>query len=198
MHEDTYIVLMGGDLEDDGNELGAESKIRCTKAALVFNQINIDGCRAQIIISAGKMPNYPKQKGTLSLMMSHYIYENFSINGDTFMLNWQATNSAAEIQLAIDTIKNFRDFYEKRGLHDHMRCYKVIIVSSWYHLPRLKFLWRKYAHENMPKPTLIASGWRPSIWSLVREMGAWIGALTGLREPRWSKTAFNYPKPLVT
>ena len=194
MHKDIYIVLMGGDLASGGQELGKESKIRCTKAALIYNKTSIDGCLARFIISAGKMPHCPKQHRPLSIMMGLYLCENLGINNDDALLfNHQATNSAAEIQMAVNTIKEVRDFYEKRGLHSHLKDYEVIIVSSWYHLPRLRFLWWKYAHKNMPKPQFIPAGWRLSMWSLIRELGAWIGALTGWRRPKF---AFNYTGPL--
>ena len=197
MNEDVYIILLAGDQKNDGNELGDESKIRCAKAAQIFNQENVTGRNVKIINSAGCLLfKYPNQKLPLSILMFEYLTETLGLEDYSFLVDHLSLNSAAEIKLGMDIINNYRESYSHRRGHVN-DYYRITIVSSWYHLPRLKFLWWKYGSKNMPNPQFAAAGWRPSVRSLIREVGAWIGALTGCRGPRWSRQPNGQIKPKV-
>lgn len=196
--EDVYLVLLGGDLKNDGNELGEESKLRCIKAAKIFRNEGNNGNCIRIVSSAGRLLfKYPQQKCALSILMFEFLNQEMGIDGEFFLADHRALNSAAELITAAVIIKKFRETYRNRRDHVHNE-YRVIITSSWYHLLRLKYLWRKYCkNENLPKPEFVAAPWTPNLFSLIREVGAWIGALTGLRGPRWASGQPNGVKPKV-
>lgn len=151
------VVPLACDFAGEGASLGPETKQRLDAAVLEYRRVNSYSYYAPVfILSAGMAPGrkFPRQRETFAEMMREYLKEKLIFEdivetteeADAAFIvakNSELWGSTAELDFAADQMLN-------RGI------YRAVIVSSGYHLPRLRIIWRRVCRVRgfRPKETL--------------------------------------------
>lgn len=162
----TTLVVYGADFTKNGL-LGPETKKRCRKAARWYKRNNT----RFIMTPEGYAPSVksPPHTQSMASMMKEFL-QFLGIPSESIIAEGRSWNTLAETLSAIHIIK-------KRKLSQ-----EVIAVSSWYHIPRIWFFWKR-------------KGWRVEIsacgnnylYSVFLEIPKLVIALLGVAKPGFSK-----------
>jgi hypothetical protein len=131
------IIIMACDLSSQGALIGWETKARCEKGIEEYEKFS----DSRIVLMAGRADpkKYPRQNRSLALMMKDYLV-NRGIPAQviTASENPRVWGSKDEIEMALRWIFLQDDYYGVRN--NQGRRVEVTIVSSDYHIRRLKFI----------------------------------------------------------
>lgn len=162
------VVVYGADFTKNGL-LGPETKKRCKKAASWYRGNNT----RFIMTPEGYAPFFkgPKHEQSMASMMKEFL-ELIGIPSESIIAEERSWNTLAETLSAINII-------EERKLSQ-----EVIVVSSWYHIPRIWYLWKRKGW----KVKISASGASHPLWVFL-EIPKWVVTLLKMKvaEPGFNK-----------
>jgi len=148
-------ILYGGDTCQDGTQLGIES-LRRTKTALRFireNRFRID----YMLIGPGINPDEPDYP-LLKLVMYRYL-KKFPVLPPIIIVEEDAWGTFKETLVL---------YTELASCNEN----EVFICSSWYHIPRIRFIWWIIAEDKIKIHVVKAPS--PQWKSVLREIPAFI------------------------
>jgi hypothetical protein len=187
----TYLLVLACDLTENGAALGRDAVSRCKQAILYAKQF---GGMPTFVTSAGmaNRENFPDQEMPMAYMQRVWLQENFLKYGyhhkpevlspsDETRCVW---STRAEIACGLKLIENdTMTFGHGRSIRPHTGPLEIVLVTSWYHAPRTRFVaWdelRKARKRGMfPRANVhfhisVASGTRLS--GLFWEPLKWVG-----------------------
>ena len=162
------IIVMACDLAEYGAALGSESRARCREGVEVYASL----CNAYpesipvFVLAGGFSPDlhYICQDHSLAHMMRTELIQQ-GITESVIYADKTGWGSKQEIEVCFSEIQKL-DLLD--GVLTPDNDPDVVIVSSWYHLPRLRMLWdrllkQKSAHLGIcfdrqhPRTTFVSS-----------------------------------------
>lgn len=168
------LVVYAGTFEKKGDayRLGHDTAGRCRKALKIARRTR----RPVIFLSGGEQPG--NSETTHARVMFEWFRDK-GFGGDIVASTTEViTNSAIETAIAARRIEQYGPFY------------RVVAVTSWYHMPRVWFLWRLLTDR---RPYSSWSGETKNWWwSLLWEVGGF-GKL--FLQLIFRKGPFNKPVP---
>jgi hypothetical protein len=149
-------ILYGGDTCHEGTMLGVESQRREDKAAPFIRQHY--SRVAYVLLGAGIRPDKPEYlqlKEVTKYNLAAQLRRNFPI---------------------ITTEKDgWGTFNETLALYDELKRYdedEIYVCSSWYHLPRILFIWWIISRGTIK--IHLVSAWSPRLLSVLKELLSFI------------------------
>ncbi len=146
------LVIYGCDYGKDGRGLGKETKARIKKALLFIAKQTTPP--TAIVLAAGSPPgkNYRPLSSYMALrLFNHFLKE--AIRSATFT-----------IPIVIRAEKQYWGTLEEtlfaKEIADCYECEHVVVVSSWYHLFRIKLIWDLFT----PKMATPIASWKIAHW----------------------------------
>lgn len=158
------IVLYAADSTHKGTQIGPETITRCNA---VIEFIKKSKCsHFTIYLGAGVNPHFKKNTRPLSLLMRRYIIAVF----EPLRLGKSITIKMSGDLRAWGTLAETNAIMRMLQQDDEKR---VIIFSSWYHLPRISFIWWMYRGFSYQHKSIDYT----DNLRVLREVGAWIKLL---------------------
>ncbi len=160
-----FIMVMGCRLANQGRELDEDTKNRCKAALREYQRITATGRQCFFVLTAGMAINkddYPVQTQTMAEIMKNYFCQS-GITQDRVLVSADTTvwGSKAEIKEAamITASKQPEP--------------SVLVVSSWYHIPRLWIVCLKQStHIKWGFAASSKSGrFKDVLWEIVKFFG---------------------------
>lgn len=154
-------IIYGGDTCQDGTQCGLETKRRCEKAiSFIESRKNL---HFVIILAAGKRPDKPSYP-LLKEVMKDYLLKRLRNENTFFRIPYIPDIILAEQ----DGWGTFKESLVASKEVYKLNVKKIYINSSWYHIPRILFIW--FILEGLKtriRPVFTPS---PKISSLVTEI----------------------------
>lgn len=128
------IIIYACDTKNNSSLCGPETVSRCKKALSFIKRNDLKNCK--IVLGSGVNPRYPNSapfKETMALFLIDLLSQE-KIEADIILSHTNAWGTAEETKSILKTNTNIEDIY---------------IFSSWYHLPRIKIMWRYLTDKNI-------------------------------------------------
>jgi len=172
-HEAVTIVVYGRDFafEEGTVVLGKESKVRLDVAGGIAFVYQSEYRLAYIVMSPGFFERLP-QKKSMAEMMRQYLLFSYPLYASSVKAGERRDVCGSDTE----TGENIA-LIEKYNLS-----HQVIVVSSWYHIPRLRLLWKLHLKGKQGWDiTFVSCDFRRNWKVCVREAIAIVGTLVGIR-----------------
>ena len=153
MKQKIYLVVYASDSACDGTECGPETKKRCERA-IHFIKENLDK-EIVVILGAGNRPGYPSYP-PLKFVMQKYLelrirqeFQYVFLSNVCFgEVEDDAWGTRQETRVVIKSLD---------------RDYPVYVISSWYHVPRVRLLWKQLQKKKRKVTFLTAGATQPGM-----------------------------------
>ena len=154
------MVIYGGDTFQDGTQCGEETKKRCEKA-IAFISKHPD-LQFIIILAAGLRPDKPKYL-ELKKVMEFYLLErlySLDLKVPIIIAKEDGWGTFQETVVSLEEVQE-------------MEIEEMLVVSSWYHVPRILFIWF-LLNRNQIKVSPVFTRCNPGIYMFTREIMAFL------------------------
>ena len=128
------IAVFACDLGHGGETLGSESVWRAFSASRVFNRLENGTSRATIIVSAGMADpiKFPAQTETMAELQRKFLIM-CGVPSERIYVPDVGWGTEYELLMAVEEAREINSKKVRTEIH---------VVSSWYHIPRIKMLAR--------------------------------------------------------
>lgn len=169
-----FIVPLGGDLVDQGEELGPDTIFGLEEAVLFGKKLKSYGLRPTYLLSPGFPPNkkdQPRQVVSMARMMEMYLINNCNMNPSDIVLLERKWGTEGEIRAA------FHHVWGEALQSGHTRHF--YIVTRWYHVPRTWVICKRF-FQNFQIIGTRGGNW----WFAMFEIFKLPAEILRLRKPR--------------